>query len=105
MLIAIISGMTFGLLMDLQMWPWLLGTDTSLSFVPGDSVGSNFPRLIAFHFLTAMAWDIPRSLLTAALIGITGAPILNALRRTERRAFFADQIDVVNERERARKAL
>ena len=105
MLIAIISGMTFGLLMDLQMWPWLLGTETSLSFVPGDSVGSNFQRFIAFHFLTAMAWDIPRSLLTAALIGITGAPILNALRRTERRAFFADQIDVVNERERARKAL
>ena len=105
MVVALVSGMTFGFLMDLQMWPWLLGTDTSLSFIPGDSIEANLERFIAFHFLTAMAWDIPRSLLTATLIGITGAPILNALRRTERRAFFTDQIDVVNEREMARKAL
>jgi energy-coupling factor transport system substrate-specific component len=93
--------MTFGFLMDLQMWPWLLGTDTSLSFNAGDSIQSNLERFIAFHFLTAMAWDIPRSFLTAILIGITGAPILNALRRTERRAFFVD----VSERATVRKAL
>ncbi len=101
MVVAVISGMTFGFLMDLQMWPWLLGTDTSLSFNAGDSIQSNLERFIAFHFLTAMAWDIPRSLLTAILIGITGAPILNALRRTERRAFFVD----VSERATVRKAL
>lgn len=105
MLVAVIAGMTFGFLMDLQMWPWLLGTDTSLSFVPGDSIESNLERFIAFHFLTAMAWDIPRSLLTAILIGVTGAPILNALRRTERRAFFVDSVDDLNGRERAPKAL
>lgn len=99
MVVALVSGMTFGFLMDLQMWPWLLGTDTSLSFIPGDSIEANLERFIAFHFLTAMAWDIPRSLLTAILIGVTGAPILGALRRTERRAFF---ISDISEREMAR---
>lgn len=99
MVVALVSGMTFGFLMDLQMWPWLLGTDTSLSFIPGDSIEANLDRFIAFHFLTAMAWDIPRSLLTAILIGVTGAPILGALRRTERRAFF---ISDISEREMAR---
>lgn len=105
MIVAIISGMTFGFLMDLQMWPWLLGTDTSLSFVAGDSIQSNLKRFVAFHFLTAMAWDIPRSLLTAILIAITGAPILNALRRTERRAFFIDSVSNLSERAKEEKAL
>ena len=88
MLVAIVAGLSFGFLMDLQLWPWLLGTDTTISFVPGAAVAENLSRFITFHFLTAMAWDIPRSILTAALIAITGAPILNALRRAQRRVVF-----------------
>jgi len=102
MIVAVISGMTFGALMDLQLWPWLVGSDSAISFVPGDSVIDNLERFIAFHFLTAMAWDIPRSLLTASLIAITGGPILNALRRTQRRAYF---VTALNGREMERKAL
>jgi energy-coupling factor transport system substrate-specific component len=100
MVTAIISGMAFGFLMDLQLWPWIAGSDSQISFVPGDSVSENFDRFISFHFLTAMAWDIPRSILTAVLIAITGSPILNALRRTHRRAYFLP----VNAPEIARKA-
>ncbi len=88
MLIAIVAGMSFGFLMDLQSWPWLAGMESSISFVPGAGVSENLSRFLTFHFLTAMAWDIPRSLLTATLIAITGAPILNALRRTQRRAYI-----------------
>jgi energy-coupling factor transport system substrate-specific component len=88
MLVAIVDGLSFGFLMDLQLWPWLLGTDATISFVPGAAVAENLSRFITFHFLTAMAWDIPRSILTAALIAITGAPILNALRRAQRRVVF-----------------
>ena len=88
MLVAVISGMAFGFLMDLQLWPWLLGGDTQISFLPGAGIEENLSRFLTFHLLTAMAWDIPRSILTAALVALTGAPILNALRRTERKAFF-----------------
>lgn len=102
MVIALIAGMSFGFLMDLQLWPWLLGTETSISFVPGAGIEENLSRFIKFHFLTAMAWDIPRSILTATLIAVTGAPILNALRRAQKRVVFLDDL---SERAKARTAL
>lgn len=102
MVIALVAGMSFGFLMDLQLWPWLLGTETAISFVPGAGVEENLSRFVRFHFLTAMAWDIPRSILTATLIAITGAPILNALRRAQKRVVFLDDL---SERAKAQKAL
>jgi energy-coupling factor transport system substrate-specific component len=90
--VAIFAGMAFGFVMDLQLWPWIIGSDTSLSFIAGGGIGENLGRFITFHFLTAMAWDIPRSILTATLIGLTGAPILNALRRTKRRVLFVEEV-------------
>ncbi len=102
MLIALVAGMSFGFLMDLQLWPWLLGTETAISFVPGAGVEENLARFVRFHFLTAMAWDIPRSILTATLIAITGSPILNALRRAQKRVVFLDDL---SERAKAQKAL
>jgi len=102
MVVALIAGMSFGFLMDLQLWPWLLGTETSISFVPGAGIDENLSRFIRFHFLTAMAWDIPRSILTATLIAVTGAPILNALRRAQKRVVFLEDL---SERATARTAL
>jgi energy-coupling factor transport system substrate-specific component len=102
MVIALVAGMSFGFLMDLQLWPWLLGTETSISFVPGAGVEENLSRFVRFHFLTAMAWDIPRSILTATLIAITGAPIINALRRAQKKVVFLDDL---SERAKAQKAL
>ena len=46
-----------------------------------------------------MAWDIPRAILTAALIAVAGKPILNSLRRSMRKANF------VTAREMAQKAV
>jgi len=92
MVVALITGMGFGFLMDLQLWPWLVGSETQISFVAGGAVSENFSRFIAFHFLTAMAWDIPRSLLTATLILITGRPILNALERSKRKAVISSEL-------------
>jgi energy-coupling factor transport system substrate-specific component len=102
MVIALVAGMSFGFLMDLQLWPWILGTETAISFVPGAGIEENLSRFVRFHFLTAMAWDIPRSILTATLIAITGAPILNALRRAQKRVVFLDDL---SERAKAQKAL
>lgn len=91
-LYAIVAGMSFGILMDLQLWPWLTGPETSISFIQGGAVVDNLQRFLLFHFLTAMAWDIPRSILTATLIWITGAPILNALRRSKRKVTFKSEL-------------
>jgi len=89
---ALAAG-SFGLLMDLQFWPWALGSNTQLSYVPGGSISENFGRFITFHFVSAMAWDIPRAIFTCVLIGFTGPSVLSALRRTYTRAAFSTPVE------------
>ncbi len=88
---ALAAG-TFGILMDLQFWPWALGSNTQLSYIPGGSISENFGRFITFHFASAMAWDIPRAIFTCVLIAFTGPAVLSALRRTYTRAAFSTPV-------------
>jgi energy-coupling factor transport system substrate-specific component len=73
----------FGLVMDLQLWPWLLSRDTQLSYVAGDSVINNLHRFIVFHLATSMSWNLPRAVVTALLILLAGRAILGSLRRAQ----------------------
>jgi energy-coupling factor transport system substrate-specific component len=82
----------FGILMDLQFWPWALGSNTQLSYIPGGSIAENLSRFITFHFASAMAWDIPRAIFTCVLIAFTGPSVLSALRRTYTRAAFSTPV-------------
>lgn len=76
-----VASFIFGFLMDLQLWPWLVGSDTQLSYQPGAAVAENLSRFITFHFATALSWDLPRAILTFLLILITAKSILFALKR------------------------
>jgi energy-coupling factor transport system substrate-specific component len=91
--IAIISALSYGLLMDLQFWPWALGENTQLSFIAGGDLASNLQRFFAFHFLSSMAWDIPRAILTSVLVFSAGPAVLSALRRARKRAAFLTPIE------------
>jgi energy-coupling factor transport system substrate-specific component len=82
----------FGILMDLQFWPWALGGNTQLSYIPGGSISENISRFITFHLASAMAWDIPRAIFTCVLIAFTGSSVLSALRRTCTRAAFSTPV-------------
>jgi energy-coupling factor transport system substrate-specific component len=95
MLIAmgVFASFTFGLLMDLQFWPWVLGSSTELSYIPGGALEENITRFITFHFASSMAWDIPRAILTSALIALTATPFLHALRRCHFKAAFISPIE------------
>jgi energy-coupling factor transport system substrate-specific component len=88
---ALASGL-FGILMDLQFWPWVLGSNTQLSYIPGGAISENLNRFVTFHFASAMAWDIPRAIFTCVLIGFTGPSVLSALRRTYTRAAFSTPV-------------
>jgi energy-coupling factor transport system substrate-specific component len=92
LLFGALAAGTFGLLMDLQFWPWALGGNTQLSYIPGGSQNENFARFITFHFASAMAWDIPRAIFTCVLIAFTGPSVLSALRRTYTRAAFSTPV-------------
>jgi energy-coupling factor transport system substrate-specific component len=88
MIVGLLSSLTFGLLMDLQLWPWITSTDTQLSFISGGAILENFQRFMVFHLATALAWDIPRAITTSFLIVLTAKPLLHSLRRAQSRLNF-----------------
>ncbi len=92
-LYGIFASMLFGLLMDLQFWPWALGAHTQLSYVAGASLATNAHRFIIYHFASSMAWDVPRAFVTSVLTVITAPAVLFAMRRTKRRASFLTPIE------------
>lgn len=98
---SVFAALLFGTLMDLYSWPWILGTNTQLSYLPGGGVGENLHRFIIFHLASAMAWDVPRAIFTSTLIIITAPTILTALRRTKRRASFLAPIQFTAAKEKA----
>jgi energy-coupling factor transport system substrate-specific component len=99
---SIFAAGLFGILMDLQFWPWALGSNTQLSYLPNGDLSENVARFITFHFATAMAWDVPRAIFTSTLIALTGGAVLSALRRTHTRAAFMAPI-IFSERVRQQK--
>lgn len=92
-LYGILAAFSFGLLMDLQFWPWALGSHTQLSYIAGASISNNVHRFIMYHFFSSMAWDVPRAFVTSVLTLITAPAILFAMRRTKRRASFQTPIE------------
>lgn len=94
---GMVASMAYGLVMNLWFWPFLGGMEATayadgIMFDPGAPVSDNLARWLAFTLVTSLGWDIPRGILTAALIILVGRPVLNALRRTARRANFAPAV-------------
>lgn len=83
-----VAGLAYGLALNLSFWPFAVGQASSIAFVAGDAVTANLGRFLAFTLATSMAFDLPRAVLTATLVLVTGGPILRALRRAGRRAAF-----------------
>jgi energy-coupling factor transport system substrate-specific component len=86
-----VAGLFYGLVLNLTVWPFLLGGGqmaSGIALVPGDAVLANLQRFVLFTLATSMGFDIPRALLTGTLVAVTGRPLLRALRRAGRRAAF-----------------
>lgn len=83
------AGLVYGMLLNLSFWPFALGSDTSVSFVPGDAVADNLGRLVVYSLATSLGWDIGRAVTTAVLLLLAGPLVLRSLRRAARRAAFA----------------
>ena len=94
-LYGVLAAEFFGIAMDLQFWPWTLGADSQLSYVAGAAISTNAANFISYHFLSSMAWDIPRAIFTATLIVFVGKPVLHTLRRAHTRAAFLSPIEFI----------
>ncbi|KAB8170819.1 ECF transporter S component [Streptomyces sp. 3MP-14] len=86
-----VSSLVYGLVMNLQGWPYLAGMSSGISFVPGDPLPENLGRYLTYVVTTSLGWDVPRALLTATLVLLCGGTVLRALRRATRRAAFDAQ--------------
>lgn len=83
-----ISAVLYGLVMNLQGWPYIGGLATGVSFVPGDPLPENLARFVAYCLATSLGWDLPRAAVTVILTLTLGPTLLKALRRATRRAAF-----------------
>jgi energy-coupling factor transport system substrate-specific component len=84
---SLVSGVLYGVIMNLWFWPYAT-FGSAFSFVPGDALAANLHRYFLFVVATSLGWDIPRGILSAVLVLVLGRPILNAFRRTARKAAF-----------------
>ncbi|POX36981.1 ECF transporter S component [Streptomyces sp. Ru73] len=83
-----VASLLYGLIMNLQGWPYIAGLASGVSFVPGDPLPENLARFVAYCLATSLGWDVPRALLTIVLTLALGPTVLKALRRATRRAAF-----------------
>lgn len=90
---GILAAYAYGLLMNLQGWPFILGLDvpgqdaTALSYAPEASLAENLHRFLLYTLLTSTAgWDTGRAVTTALAIALLGPAVLTTLRRAARRA-------------------
>jgi energy-coupling factor transport system substrate-specific component len=85
---GLLSGVGYGVLLNMSFWPFVTYSGSSLSYVPGATLGDNLGRFVAFDLATSLGWDLVRGVTTAVLVLALGRPVLLALRRVRRRAAF-----------------
>ncbi|MFT4280459.1 ABC transporter ATP-binding protein, partial [Microbacterium sp.] len=80
---GVISSYLFGLAMNLWFWPFAVGGDTSISYVPGGGLGENLGNFLVYSLVTSTAsWDTLRAVTTVIGILVVGRAVLSSLRRT-----------------------
>lgn len=85
---AAVASLAYGTLLNLWFWPFATAYAPGISFEAGAPLLENLQRFLAFDLATSLGFDIPRAVATAALVALTGRPVLLALRRAARRAAF-----------------
>jgi energy-coupling factor transport system substrate-specific component len=84
-----VSGLLYGLLLNLWAWPFALGPgSSSLSYRPGASIVDNLRRFIGYDLASSLGFDIPRAVGNAILLLALARPVMLVLRRAVRRAAF-----------------
>lgn len=86
---AVVASFIYGSLMTLWNWPFLAGSDSSVSYVGGAPLLSNIARFVNYEIITGgLLWDAGRAITTSVLIALTAPALLATLRRAANRAGF-----------------
>jgi len=81
---GILSSYLFGLVMNMWFWPFAVGADTSISYVPGGGVAENLGNFLVYSLVTSTAtWDTLRAVTTVVGLVLVGRAVLSSLRRAK----------------------
>jgi len=81
---GVVASYLFGLIMNMWFWPFAVGAGTSISYVPGGSVGENLANFLVYSLLTStLSWDTLRAVTTVVGLVLVGRAILGSLRRAK----------------------
>lgn len=90
---GVVAAYAYGLLLNLQGWPYLLGIGVpgvdgeGLMYVPGDPLLDNLGRFGLYTLVTSTtSWDTGRAITTCLAVLLLGPSVLVTLRRAARRA-------------------
>jgi hypothetical protein len=83
-----VTGYLFGAVMNLWSWPFLIGGESAISWVPGSPAGENLANYWRYYLVTSFAWDSFRAVGNVALVLLLGRPLLGALDRAAHRMNF-----------------
>jgi energy-coupling factor transport system substrate-specific component len=85
-LYGVVAGFTYGALLDLWDWPFLLGVSSSpISWAPGLDLPSLVRRFAAFYLTTSLVYDAFRAAGNLLLLLLLGPAFVAALERFRRR--------------------
>ena len=82
---GVVAALFYGAIMNLWFWPFTSGTATSISYLQGASIATNFSHFVIFDLSTSLTFDVPRAALTFFLIIFAGPALMRALRRVAAR--------------------
>lgn len=84
-----VAAYGYGFLVNLFGWPFTLGADTDLSYLPGAGLLENLHRYVLYTLATSTwGWDTGRAITNVGAVLLVGPAVLAALRRASRRAAF-----------------
>ena len=86
---AVIASFGYGALMTIWNWPFLAGTETSVSYIAGAPIAENLARFLNYEIVSGgVLWDSGRAITTSVLIVLTAPALLATLKRAANRAGF-----------------
>ena len=90
-----VTGLLYGLLLNLSFWPFARYYPTQVAFLPHASAWTNLLHWWRFDVTTSLGFDLPRAAGNAVLVLLLGTPVLAALHRVARRAAFGNSPRIV----------
>jgi energy-coupling factor transport system substrate-specific component len=88
-----VAGYAFGFLSNLSFWPFSLDPGSSIAYVPGAPLATQWHHYLVFDATTSLGWDTGRAITNFLAICLVGPAALRTFRRAARKAAFTAPVE------------